>query len=133
MEEYGKLGRSECKTEMFNKHKKAPDQIRLYMESGDTTRGSQSGNPDSANHAQYLNLKKPSNHIIFKNNRRLLSQRKSSKSLVLMGNHTPSRRLMRERSSPGIRASISLSTDGGERGQHEGDGRVSNLKDYEDE
>jgi hypothetical protein len=38
---------------------------------------------------------------------------------------------MRERSSPGIRGSISYSTDGG-RGD-ETAGRLSNLKDYEDE
>lgn len=40
---------------------------------------------------------------------------------------------MRERSSPGIRASISYSTDGGERNRNDGEGRLSNLKDYEDE
>jgi len=118
MQEYGKLGRPECKTDM-TKQKKNTDQMKLYMESGETTRGShtQSGNPtESGGHAQFQELKKQLSHILFKNHRRLLSQRKSSKSLLLVGSHTPSRRLMRERSSPGIRASISYSTDGGERG-----------------
>lgn len=51
MQEYGKLGRSECKTDM-NKQKKPTDQMKLYMESGETTRGSQtqSGNPESGPH-----------------------------------------------------------------------------------
>lgn len=50
---------------------------------------------------------------------------------MLSGNHTPSKRLMRERSSPGIRGSISYSTDGG-RG-NDAEGRFSNLKEYQDE
>jgi len=68
--------------------------------------------------------------VLFKHTKRKLVH-KSSASIGLTGFQTPSKRLMRERSSPGIRGSITYSTDGG--GGNEGEGRLSNLKEYEDQ